>query len=99
MAKRSIIELSAQDLRTKKNAGSMNRKVKDSEIDYSDIPELTSAELKKFKKRGRPIIGETPRKAISIRVDEIVLKKLKSKALKKGIAYQRLINDILKKAV
>lgn len=99
MAKKSIIELSVQELRTKKNAASISRKIKDSEIDYSDIPEFTSAELKKFKRRGRPVIGDSPRKAISIRVDEMVLKKLKSKALKKGIAYQTLINDILKKAV
>ena len=77
----------------------MSRKIKDSEIDYSDIPALTDKELSKFKRRGRPVIGESPRKAISIRIDQQTLKKLKLKAKKTGIAYQSLINEILKKAV
>jgi uncharacterized protein (DUF4415 family) len=86
-------------LLTRKNVRFTGRKIKDSEIDYSDIPELDDETLKKFKRRGRPVIGESPRIAISIRIDENVLSKLKSKAKKKGVAYQSLINEILKKAV
>jgi predicted DNA binding CopG/RHH family protein len=77
----------------------MSRRVKDSEIDFSDIPELRDEELFKFKRRGRPVIGESPRKAISIRIEEGTLQKLKNQAKKKGVAYQSLINEILKKAV
>ncbi len=87
------------ELRTRKSAKSTNREVKDSDIDYSDIPELSDEQLSKFKRRGRPVIGESPRKAISIRIDENVLDKLKSKAKQNGVAYQSLINEILKKAI
>lgn len=78
---------------------SISRKVKDSEIDYSDIPEFTDAELKSFKRVGRPLVGESAREAISLRVESEVLKKLKEKAKNKGVGYQSLINEILKKAV
>ena len=63
----------------KKRLKSKSRKIRDTEVDYSDIPELSDEQLAKFKRRGRPVIGDTPRKAISIRIDESVLKKLKSK--------------------
>ena len=78
---------------------SKNLKTKDADIDFSDIPELTDEQLSKFKRRGRPVIGDGPRKAISIRIDENVLDKLKSKAKRTGVAYQSLINEILKKAI
>lgn len=97
--KKKYIESSAQELRTRKSAKSTHRKVKDSEIDYSDIPELSAAGLKKFKRVGRPLVGESPRQAISVRIEAEVLSKLKAKALKKGIGYQSLINQILKRAV
>lgn len=99
MAKKSTIVLSVPELLARKNAKSTRHKHKSSKIDFSDIPELDDEELKKFIRRGRPVIGESPRKAISIRIEENVLLKLKSKAKKKGIAYQSLINEILKKAV
>lgn len=99
MAKKSTIVLSAPELLARKNARSMKRKINDDAIDFSDIPELRDDQLKKFKRRGRPVLGESPRKAISIRIEESVLERIKNKARKKGIAYQSLINDILKKAV
>lgn len=97
--KLSTIELSVQDLQTRMKEERIVKKVKDSEIDYSDIPNFSKEQLNKFKRPGRPVIGDTPRKAISIRIEEGVLKKLKAKAKQKGIAYQSLINEILKKAV
>lgn len=99
MAKKTTTVLSAPELLARKSGKSMRRKVKDADIDFSDIPELTDEQLSKFKRRGRPVIGESPRKAISIRIDEAVLSKLKSKAKKTGVAYQSLINEILKKAI
>ena len=99
MAKKSITVLSVPELLTRKNGKSINRKSKDSEIDYSDLPELTDIQLAKFKRRGRPVIGDSPRRAISIRIDLKVLDKIKTKAKKTGVAYQSLINEILKKAV
>lgn len=74
------------------------KRIKDEGIDYSDIPKLTAAELKKFKKVGRaPVFGlSTP---VSLNVDFFILEKLKRKAKKKGVKFQSLINEILKKAV
>ncbi|MFS4458781.1 BrnA antitoxin family protein [Bdellovibrio sp. HCB2-146] len=98
--KSNITELSVRELQTRVKGSSTRKVVKDSEIDYSDIPKFTDKELKKkFKRPGRPLVGEAPRKAISIRIDESVLDKIKKKARKEGIAYQSLINDILKRAV
>ena len=97
--KKKSIELSARELLTKRSVKSTPRKIKDSEIDYSDIPELTADHLKKFKRVGRPLVGESPRQAISVRIETDVLSKLKKQALKKGIGYQSLINQILKRAV
>ncbi len=97
--KRKYIELSAQELLTKKSAKSTHRKIKDSEINYTDIPKLNASHLKKFKRVGRPLVGESPRQAISVRIETEVLSKLKKQAHKKGVGYQSLINQILKKAV
>lgn len=97
--KKKSIELSASDLPTKRKGKSTFHKVKDSEIDYSDIPELSDEDLGKFKRVGRPLVGESPRLAISLRVELDVLNRLKKQAKKKGIGYQSLISQILKKAV
>jgi uncharacterized protein (DUF4415 family) len=97
--KKKYTELSASELQTKRKDKSTVRKIKDSEIDYSDIPEFSADELKKFKRVGRPLVGESPRQAISLRVESEVLNKLKKKAKNKGVGYQSLINEILKKAV
>lgn len=97
--KLSTIELSAQVLQTKVKGTRIVRDVKDNEIDYSDIPRFSKEQIAGFKKVGRPVVGDTPRKAISIRIEEGVLKKIKAKAKKQGVAYQSLINEILKKAV
>lgn len=88
-----------RDLQTKAKEKPTKTTRKDSEIDYSEIPKFSPKQLAKFKRPGRPILGETPRKAVSIRIEEGVLKKLKTRAKKQGVAYQSLINDILKKAV
>jgi uncharacterized protein (DUF4415 family) len=97
--KKKYTELSASELLTKRKGKSTFHKVKDSEIDYSDIPEFSTAELKKFKRVGRPLVGDSPREAISLRVESDVLDKLKKQAKNKGVGYQSLINAILKKAV
>ena len=39
-----------------------SRKIKDADIDYSDIPELTDEQLKKFKRVGRPLFRLQKRK-------------------------------------
>ena len=68
-------------------------------IDFSDIPELSDAQLRRMKRTGRPTIGRSPRKAVSLRLDPDVLVRLKATAAKRGVPYQSLINDILARAV
>jgi uncharacterized protein (DUF4415 family) len=97
--KKKYTELSVPELQIKRKGTSTFHKVKDSEIDYSDIPEFSAEVLKKFKRVGRPLLGESPREAISLRIESDVLNKIKKKAKNKGVGYQSLINEILKKAV
>ena len=61
--------------------------IKDSEIDYSDIPELNT----KFWKSAKLVRPEN-KKSISLRVDSEVLSFFK----KKGRGYQSLMNAVLK---
>ena len=68
-------------------------------IDFSDIPELSDEQLDRMRRVGRPTIGRAPRAPISLRVDPDVLARLKARAVKRGIPYQSLINDILARAV
>ena len=84
--KKKFIELSAEDLqaRMKEKPMSKRRQLKDDEIDFSDIPEVTAAQLKKARRAGRPLIGSAPRKDIHIRLDPDVLEKLKAKAKKRA---------------
>ena len=67
-------------------------------IDFSDIPELSDAQLSRMRRGGRPPIGRTRRLAVSLRLDPDVLAKLKKMATKRGERYQSLINDILARA-
>jgi uncharacterized protein (DUF4415 family) len=61
--------------------------IKDSQIDYSDISELDDA----FWKKAKLVMPEN-KKAISLRVDNDVLKWFKAK----GKGYQSLMNAVLK---
>src|SRR5689334_11552648 len=99
--KRKYVELSMEDVlaRLKDMPMPKRRHISDSEIDFSDFPELTPEQLKNARRIGRPLIGSAPRINVHIRIDPDVLRKIKEKAKKKGIKYQSLINEILKKAV
>jgi uncharacterized protein (DUF4415 family) len=80
-------------------AAKKERVIKDSEIDFSDIPELTDEQLRNARRVGRPRLGPNAKRLISIRIDPELLRSLHEKAEKKGIGYQSLIHQILKKAV
>ncbi len=64
--------------------------IKDSQIDYSDIPEIKES----FWEKAKLVIPE-PKKAISLRVDRDVLQWFKSK----GKGYQSLMNAVLRSYV
>lgn len=71
--------------------------VKDPEIDYSDIPELTSTQMSKAQRLrpGRPTMGIASRKMISLKIDPILLNRVKKWAEKNKIGYQTLIHNIV----
>ncbi len=73
--------------------------VPDSEIDFSDIPELTDAQLKSARRAGRPTHGAAPKQLIAIRLDRDLISALRKRATAKHIGYQMLIEEILTKAV
>lgn len=66
-------------------------------IDFSDIPELSDRQLSAMRRIGRPPLGDEARKLIAIRMDPGVLEWVRKAAMKKGMPYQSLINDILAK--
>jgi uncharacterized protein (DUF4415 family) len=66
-------------------------------IDFSDIPELSDAQLRAMRRVGRPPLGEYARQLIAIRVDPQVLAEVKKEAKRRDVGYQTLINDILAK--
>jgi uncharacterized protein (DUF4415 family) len=67
----------------------------DSEIDFSDIPELTDEQLAGMKRVGRPLLGDNARQMIAIRIDPDVLAKLRKEADRRHTGYQTLINEVL----
>jgi predicted DNA binding CopG/RHH family protein len=70
----------------------------DSEIDFSDVPESTDAELARATRVGRPVTGKA-KQLIAFRVDPTLLAKLRKLAAKKGRPYQTLLHEILESAV
>ena len=82
---------SARAGRAVKNESGMKSK----KIDFSDIPELTDRQLSSMRRVGRPTMGDEPRKLIAIRLDAKVLGWLRKTAVKKGLPYQSLVNEIL----
>ena len=64
-------------------------------IDYSDIPESSSEQLKAMRRVGRPPIGKAPRQLIAIRVDPSVLESFRKEARRRRVGYQTLINEVL----
>jgi len=68
-------------------------------IDFSDIPEMSEAQLAGMRRVGRPSLGELPRNAVSIRLDQSVLAGVKRRAAAQQQPYQSLINEILEKAM
>ena len=73
------------------------KRIKDSEIDFSDIPESTDEELKRARRVGRPVTGSA-KQLIAIRIDPKLLERLRKLASKQHKPYQTLIHELLEKA-
>ncbi len=73
------------------------RHIPDSQIDFSDIPEATDAQLKRMRRVGRPSSGMA-KQLIAIRLSPKLLASLRKIAAKQGKPYQTLIHELLEKA-
>lgn len=69
----------------------------DSRLDLSDIPEATSAQLRRARRVGRPATGNAKR-LIAIRIAPRLLAKLRRLAAKQSKPYQTLIHELLDRA-
>ena len=75
-------------------AGASGRRTRQ-KIDYSDIPESSSEQLKAMRRVGRPPLGNEPKRLIAIRVDPRVLESFRKEARRRRVGYQTLINEVL----
>ena len=78
-------------------AGGNVKPIPDSQIDFSDIPESTNAQLKRMRRVGRPASGMA-KQLIAIRLSPRLLSQLRKMAAKQGKPYQSLIHELLEKA-
>ena len=69
----------------------------DAQIDYSDIPASTDAELKRARRVGRPKTGRA-KLLIAIRIDPRLLAELRRLAARQSKPYQTFIHELLEKA-
>jgi uncharacterized protein (DUF4415 family) len=72
--------------------------IPDSQIDFSDIPESTDEELRRARRVGRPKTGRPARQLIAIRIDPLLLSRLRALAAKQKKPYQTYIHEILEQA-
>jgi uncharacterized protein (DUF4415 family) len=75
------------------------RPIPDSQIDFSDIPESTDEELRRARRVGRPKTGKPVRQLIAIRIDPLLLRRLRELAAKQDKPYQTFIHELLERAV
>ena len=68
-------------------------------IDFSDIPDSSTEQLKAMRRVGRPPLGDEPRQLIAIRVDPSVLDQFRKEARRRRVGYQTLINEVLARHV
>jgi len=85
---------SAQDKRQRKNG----KHIPDSEIDFSDIPELAEDELAKVQRVGRPM-SDNPKQLIAIRITPDLLDSIRKLAKRRKKPYQTLMHELLEQAL
>jgi len=81
-----------------KRHGTSVKHISDSKIDFSDIPELTDTQLKEARKVGRPK-SDNPKQLIAVRLSPALLSSLKKLARKTKRPYQKIMHEMLEKAV
>ena len=93
MAKRSESSVRGE------RAGKKERRTRARGIDFSDIPEASTKQLRAMRRVGRPPIGEQARQLIAIRLDPRVINEFRKEAKRRNLGYQTLINEVLAKHV
>jgi predicted DNA binding CopG/RHH family protein len=73
------------------------KRIADSRIDFSDIPESTDEELKRARRVGRPRTGHA-KQLIAIRIAPPLLARLRRIAARQSKPYQTLIHELLERA-
>lgn len=91
--KRKLSVSSAPDKRAARSV----RHMPDSQIDFSDSPELSNEQLKRMRPVGRPVTG-LAKQLIAIRLSPRLLSTLRKMAAKQGKPYQTLIHELLEEA-
>ncbi|MEZ5292452.1 MAG: BrnA antitoxin family protein [Vicinamibacterales bacterium] len=84
---------SASLVRGGRAAGSARRTKR--ALDFSDIPEASTEQLRSMRRVGRPPLGDAPRQLIAIRLDARVLEQFRKEAKRRRVGYQTLINEVL----
>jgi predicted DNA binding CopG/RHH family protein len=69
----------------------------DRQIDFSDIPESTDAELQRARRVGRPRTGRA-KQLIALRIAPRLLAQLRRLAAQQAKPYQTLIHELLEQA-
>ncbi len=80
-----------------KPAAKSARPIPNRQIDFSDIPESTDAELQQARRVGRPKSKEG-KQLIAIRLSPQLLMAIRRMAAKQKKPYQTLIHELLEKA-
>lgn len=73
------------------------RHMPDSELNLSDIPEATDAQLRRARRVGRPVTGNA-KQLIAIRIAPRLLNQLRRLAAQQSKPYQTLIHELLERA-
>lgn len=72
--------------------------ISDRDLDFSDIPQSTDAELTRSTRVGRPKAGQA-KQLIAFRIDPRLLSRLRKLAAKKKRPYQTLLHELLESAM
>jgi uncharacterized protein (DUF4415 family) len=78
-----------------KRVARKERRMPARKIDFSDIPEASSEQLRTMRRVGRPPLGDRARQLIAIRVDPDILRRLRKEATRRNVGYQTLVNQVL----
>ncbi len=80
-----------------RRAKRIGKHMPDTQIDFSDAPESTQAELDRARRVGRPKTGNA-KQLIAIRVAPQLLARLRRLAAKQSKPYQTLIHELLERS-